>query len=145
MRVNVGDIILCKYLDFNNNIKIGMFLVYFHDCVMIKGSQSFNTLKVCTRPSAFQVKLDASHLKFLQYDSYVSCNCQQRFHEDQVIQILGRVNSHHLNIIRTQLNNFNQRVCDQLVNDINKNSMFNTISYSENPHRVTVISKDNSN
>lgn len=136
MRVNVGDIILAQYLDFNNEIKTGMFLVYFHDCDILSGSQSFNTLKVCTKPNLFQVKLDSNFFKFLTYDSYVSCTCQQRFHESQVLNILGRVTSRTMQTIETQLKQFNKEIDKQIEAFSERQNTLHSISYSNNPHNV---------
>lgn len=131
MTVNIGDIILVEYRDFNNEAQLGMFFVYSKDNYYLSNLKSFSTLKICTKPLSYQIFLDSKYYKFLNHDSYINCGCQQRFHEKQVKQILGTVNSYTLEKVQVQLNQFNKDVNMQLDNAISHYRRL-TKSYSVN-------------
>ena len=122
MHVNIGDIILAKYLDFNGTVEDGLFLVYSKDNYWLSKMRSFSALKVCTNPLSYQVPISKKQYPFLDHDSYINCSCQQRFKEvdpENVTEFtkiskLGSVNSYTLDKVRKQLRNFNKDVDEQL-------------------------------
>ena len=114
--VNIGDIVQIKYLDFDNNERVGMFLVYSKDSYWLSNLKSFSTIKVCTNPLSYQVELD---YKFLDHTSYANCSSFQRFRVDQVYKILGHISTKDLIKVRKQLKNFSKDVDKQLESAIN--------------------------
>lgn len=134
-QVNVGDIITARYLDFAGNMQTGLFLVYSTDKETLgnKGSSAFNTLKISSEPDSFQVLLEMKYYQFLNHDSWVNCNTNQRLHQGQVKQVLGRVSGYTLQLIKNQMKHFNQVVFDDMDKYIASNKYAD--NYSINPNR----------
>ena len=103
MRVNVGDIVLIKYMNFDGEITLGLFAVNYHECKDHPISTNFSAIKVCTKPGCFQVNLLKRYLPFLEHDSFLNCNMQFRFREDQVLKICGRLTTYYLNKMLQQV------------------------------------------
>lgn len=120
MRVNVGDFVLLKYLTFNNNVELGIFFIIYHECYDIPASQNFVALKVSTKPSGYQIKIDEGKLHFLDKESYINCSSPHRFQEQQVIQILGRSNDYYINRVLSQLDRLYHTIEDQLTSRMSK-------------------------
>lgn len=120
MRVNVGDFVLLKYLTFNNNVELGIFFIIYHECYDIPASQNFVALKVSTKPSGYQIKIDEGKLHFLNKESYINCSSPHRFQEQQVLQILGRSNDYYINRVLSQLDRFHHTIEDQLTSRMSK-------------------------
>lgn len=140
MSVNIGDIIVAKYIAFDGEIDTGYFLVYSKDNYWLSNTKSFSALKVCTNPLSYQVELKKERFPFLDHTSYINCSCQQRFSEGQVIAIKGVVNGFILDKVKKQLAHFNTDVDNQLDSAIQQ---YNRIAYSiYNSPSQTEITQD---
>lgn len=120
MRVNVGDVILARYMDYNGVVKDGIFAVIYHECIDEITSTNFTALKVCTNERCYQVPLQTDYLPFLDHDSYINCNMQFRFCESQVLDVMGKLNSYYLHRISNQLVSYHNRVISQLEQTIKR-------------------------
>lgn len=103
MRVNVGDVILVKYMNFDGEITLGLFVVCYHEYSDNPISTNFTAIKVCTHSGCYQIKLLKFYLPFLDHDSFLNCNMQFRFREDQVLKICGRLTTYYNNKMLQQL------------------------------------------
>ena len=142
-KVNVGDIVVAQYLDFNNEIKKGMFLVY---SVRYKGKDDLydlSVLKISTHARHFQVKLSSNVFKFLHYDSYINCVDSQIISTSQVCSVLGMVSSKLMIVIKNQLKNAMRDSYEQIDDFINSNKL-NNVSYSINPRQGALTLDGNS-
>lgn len=120
MRVNVGDFVLLNYLTFTGNVEKGIFFIVYHECYDIPTSQNFVALKVSTKPSGYQIKIDKGKLHFLDKESFINCSSPHRFQEQQVIQILGRSNDYYINRVLSQLDRFHATMENQLLGRVSK-------------------------
>lgn len=135
MAVNIGDVVLVDYLDFDNEMTTGLFLVYSVDNYWLSTLKSFSAIKICSKPQSFQVKLDQKQFKFLDHTSYANCICQHKFREDQIKSTLGVVNTFILNCIKKQLTNMNKDIDEQLDTTINH---YNRVARAINTKYVTM-------
>lgn len=114
MRVNVGDIVLVKYMNFDGEITFGLFAICYHECRDKITSTNFTGIKVCTKPGCYQVNLLKQYLPFLEHDSYLNCNMQIRFREDQVIRICGHLTNYYCNKMFQQMLSYQDSMNRQL-------------------------------
>lgn len=128
MRVNVGDIILAKYLDFDEEVQTAMFVVCYHECGDVRTSNNFTAIKVSSNPQCYQIPLKTEYLKFLKHDSFLNCNMMFRFREDQVIKIVGRFTPYYLNKLLQQTSNYFNRMRLQITEMIGENNLFEDFS-----------------
>lgn len=134
IKVNVGDIVLADYLDFSNEIKRGMFLVY---STRYKGQEDLydlSVIKISTHSRNFQVMLKSDVLRFLHYDSYINCTDTHVISTSQVKFILGAITSNTMMIVKRQLKNAMRSSYEQIDKYI-ESGMSRPSSYSENPRR----------
>lgn len=114
MRVNVGDVVLAKYMNFDGEISFGLFAICYHECYDNPVSTNFTAIKVCTRSGCYQINLLKRSLPFLEHDSFLNCNMQFRFREDQVLKICGRLTPYYCNKMLQQVMNYNSAMNKQL-------------------------------
>lgn len=121
MRVNVGDVILAKYMNFDGEITLGLFTVCYHESGDNPSSSNFTAIKVCTKSGLYQIKLLKQYLPFLEHDSFLNCNMQFRFREDQVIRICGRLTPYYNNKMLQQIMSYQNTMNKQLQSLIGNN------------------------
>lgn len=119
MRVNVGDVIWAPYLDFQGEIKNAMFVVCYHECNDISTSTNFTAIKISSNPACYQILLQKQYLPFLAHDSYLNCNMQFRFREDQVVSIAGRLNSYYISKMNQQISHYYDAMSNQQLKFLN--------------------------
>ena len=129
MRVNIGDVILVPYGTYSGEIKNAVFLVIYHEAYDgNRSSSDFTGIKISSHEYHYGILLKKDFLPFLHHDSYINCNQQHRFSEDQVIKRLGEVNKQSMFNILQQLKNYNaatQRKLNQFIG-----------SYQPTPYRA---------
>ena len=126
-RVNVGDVIVLKYRTFENKEAVGIFAVVYHEAEINKLSTCFSAIKISTESCLYQIKLSKEYVPFLKHDSYLNCNTQFKFIEDQVHKIIGRLNPFYLNKIIQQTRSYQKDMEKQLIQHIGKNDLFGCI------------------
>lgn len=124
MRVNVGDIVLIKYRDFNDERVIGLFAVIYHDSLDDYNSDNFTAIKVSSNEQLYGLPLLKSYLPFLERDSYMNCNQFFRFREPSVVTIVGRLTPYYLNKALVQIKSHVIRIEKGIENIIGKENMF---------------------
>lgn len=124
MRVNVGDIVVVDYRNLEDELVPGIFVVIYHESKVRRYTNTFNAIKVSTEERCFQIKLLKEYLPMLDHDSYLNCDMQFRFREDNVKSVLGRVTQYYLNKIVQQVNNYNQEVISQVKDMIDERNLF---------------------
>lgn len=128
MRVNVGDVLLINYMDFEEEIKTAMFVVCYHECYDNLTSGNFTAIKISSHPMCYQVKLLQEYLPFLTHDSYLNCNQMIRFREDQVQGIVGRLTPYYLNKMLQQTQNYFCKMKNEITQVIGPNNLFKDFS-----------------
>lgn len=128
MRVNVGDVVLCEYRNFDGEVKQGIFIVVFHDSIDKPISNNFTALKISSKPYLYQLKLERNYLPFLDRDSWVNCNNVFRFREDKVIAIIGRLTVYYKNKVLQQMINYNNRMVESMRNSIGVENLFEEVA-----------------
>lgn len=131
MRVNVGDVVLCEYMDFEGEVRQGIFIIIYHDCIANPLSNNFTALKISSKPYLYQLKLEKKYLPFLDHDSWVNCNNLFRFREDKVQFIIGRLTNYYKNKVLQQTVNYHEAVVESLVQSIGAENVFEDIGVSE--------------
>lgn len=129
MEVNIGDVVRIDYYNFDGVKSKGIYLVYSKDKPPLK---SIGVIKVCSKPTSFQVELPKEKFSFLDHTSYVNCICQQKFVEDQVIHRYGMVDTVILGKVRKQLQNVSIKIDDELEKTIKR---YNIIARAVNGPR----------
>lgn len=140
MRVNVGDIILAKYLDFGGEVETAMFVVCYHECYDIRTSTNFTAIKISSNEGCYQIPLLKEYLTFLNHDSFLNCNMMFRFREDQVIKRVGELTPYYLNKMLQQTSNYFMKMQKQITNIIGENNLF--VDFSK-PQKVFEIGGEN--
>lgn len=128
MRVNVGDIILTKYLDFDGEVQTAMFAVCYHECYDDVTSNNFTAIKISTNEQCYQIPLLKEYLTFLNHDSFLNCNMMFRFREDQVLKIVGRLTPYYLNKMLQQTGNYFKKMEKEITDVIGPNNLFKDFS-----------------
>lgn len=117
MRVNIGDVVLLPYLNFHGEVVRAMFLVIYHEAFDGNmASTNFTGVKVSSSEYHYGIELRKEYLPFLHTDSWLNCNQQHRFTEQQVIRRVGVLNpviSYH---VLQQIKNYNAKIERQLNN-----------------------------
>ena len=124
MRVNVGDIVIAKYMDFDGEIQTAMFAVCYHECYDIKASSNFTGIKISSSPRCYQVLLKKDYLSFLNHDSFLNCNALFRLREDNVLGIVGRFTPYYLNKMLQQTTHYFERMKQQMIQMIGEDKLF---------------------
>lgn len=133
MRVNVGDVILARYMDFEGQVETAMFVVAYHECYDVPISNNFTAIKISSKSYCYQIPLLKEYLTFLDHDSYLNCNMQFRFREEQVLRIVGRLTPYYLNKLLQQTNNYYEKMKKQITETIGEHNLF--VDFSK-PQRV---------
>lgn len=128
MRVNVGDVILHDYLDFDGQIQTAMFVVCYHECFDTVVSGNFTAIKISTNKQCYQVHLLKEYLPFLNHDSFLNCNTMFRFREDGVQKIVGRLTPYYLNKMLQQTQNYFNKMKKEITDVIGPNNLFKDFS-----------------
>ena len=140
--VNVGHVVLADYLDFEGNIREGMFVV-----IGVERHSKFvqlEAIKISTTKGSFQVLLESKYLNCLHYDSYINCTDIQKISGEQCKSILGKLSSGTIDIVKKQVNNAWKYFYDQMDEYIAAGNK-HTESYSDNPNRDVEIKLGDSN
>lgn len=124
MRVNIGDVVLARFHNFDDELVTAMFVVSYHECDDVKGSTNFEGLKISTHSRGFQIPLLQSSLPFLDHDSFLNCNRAFPLREDGVLEIVGRLNTYYLNKMLQQMYNCLDRSRSQICKLIGEENMF---------------------
>ena len=122
MKVDVGDVVLIEFMDYQRVKTTGLFAVFYHESYDIPTSSSFRCIKISTESRSYQVPLQARFHAFLDHDSYLNCTSQFTFLESQVIKIIGRLSPYILDRIVYQLNHLNASTVRQLRTKIGRRS-----------------------
>lgn len=118
MRVNEGQCVLVEYRTFSGESKTGLFMVVYHETTDRVLSNHFIALKISSREHLYGVELEKERLQFLSKDSWVNCNDVHRFREDEVLKIIGIVNSYYLRQINNQFRAWSYQVEQGIENTI---------------------------
>lgn len=136
MRVNVGDIVLAKYLDFDLDIQTAMFVVCYHESYDVRTSSNFTAIKISSNEGCYQIPLLKEYLPFLNHDSFLNCSTMFRFREDQVLKRVGELTPYYLNKMLQQTSNYYRRMSKQITEAIGDHNMFKDFS---TPQKVIEI------
>lgn len=123
MRVDVGDVVLIDYKEFDGTESTGIYLVIYHESYDIRNSNLFCACKVSTNPSGFQVYLPQTQETYLNHDSYANCTTIHRFSEYQVKGVLGTMTKKSLGLVLNQINKFTKSMGVQLVSKVGRNNL----------------------
>lgn len=139
MRVNVGDIVTISHPTFDGEFETSMFIVVYHEYKDIPTSNKFSAVKLSTREGGYDIVATKEYLPFLNHDSYILCSSLMKFSETQVINIIGRLNTHYLNKILGQLRRYFDGISKQMIETIGEDKLFdyNRDDYKENNTEVT--------
>lgn len=124
MKVNVGDVVLAKYKNFDGEVVLSMFVVIYHERVDIPTSNKFTGAKISSTFSGYPIDLDRKYLRFLDHDCYLNSSTQLRFSEKEVIDVIGKINKHVMNKLIIQLTNYHSRMVDSLKDILGKENLF---------------------
>lgn len=124
VRVNVGDVVLAEYRNFDDDLVKAMFVVFYHECDDIPGSSNFLGIKVASNPRGFQINILKDQLNHLDKDSYINCNRIFPLREDRVYKIIGSLNVYYMNKLFIQLNNCLDRAKSQTASRYGEQNMF---------------------
>ena len=102
MRVKEGQCVLLNYRTFEGVEKLGLFMVLYHETTDKQNSNHFIALKISSNEYLYGVKLEQERLPFLSKDSWINCNDVHRFREDEVLKIIGNLNSYYLRLVNNQ-------------------------------------------
>lgn len=127
MRVNVGDVVLIKYRTYQDELVNGLFVVCYHESQNIRASEGFTAIKISSKSGCYQIALLKQATDFIDHDSYINCNMTMKFIEDQVIDIIGRVNKHILNSMILQLEQYHKDMQKQLLKLIPEDLQFDKV------------------
>lgn len=127
MRVNIGDVVLIKYRTFTDELVVGIFAVIYHETYDVVTSTNFTAIKLSTEDGCYQIKLEKKYLRFLDHDSYLNCNAQFKFREDQVLKLIGKLSPYYLNKVLQQTRNYQKKIEKQLVSSIGEDKLFREI------------------
>ena len=132
-KVSVGNIIVSRYLDFNDEVKKGLFFVY---AMRPKGDGLYDlsVIKISTKRRNFEVILKSDVFKFLHYDSYINCTDLQVVSSSQVDSVVGYVSGRLMGVIKNQLKNA-MRSCYVQIDDYVNKDVTTSGAYSDNPRR----------
>lgn len=112
--VNVGDVVVARYLDFEGEIRLGMFLVFAMRPKATPEQCHLSVLKISTHARSFQVSLSSSVYRFLHYDSFVNCVDTHILSVSQVTQVLGNISMQTMMLVKKQLKNAMSSCYDQM-------------------------------
>lgn len=124
MRVNVGDVVLAKYRNFDDELVTAMFVVFYHECDDILGSTNFLGIKIASNPRGFQVSILQDQLNHLDKDSYINCNRIFPLREDKVEKIIGNLNVYYMNKLLQQVSNCIDRAKSQTAARYGEDNLF---------------------
>ncbi len=133
MRVNVGDIVLAVYRDFNQELKKAYFVVCYHECYDIPTSTNFTAIKISSEERGYGILLQPEYLPFLSHNSYLNCNIQFTFRESEVLKVMGHLTPYYLNKLLQQTKNYNNKMSKQITEMIGEHNLFKDFS---KPQRV---------
>ena len=115
MRVDIGDVVLLPFANFDGSMTTGLFLVLYHEAHDgDRASTNFTGVKISSHEYHYSIPLEKMFLSFLHHDSFVNCNQQHRFQESQVIRRIGMVNRPSMFAIASQIKNYHYKVSKQL-------------------------------
>ena len=132
--VNIGEIVIANYLDFEGEIRQGMFLVIGMNYTGVGDRYNLTTLKISTSARNYQVLLKSDFLKFLHYDSYVNCTDLQKISTTQVLSVAGKVNNYVMNLVKKQVKNSMRDYYTQMDDFLSEAHPY-CESYKVNPRR----------